>query len=53
MVASLACDVTAQRARDVGTTSKFSLEQRNDLISTQFRCCINVMCPQGEIITQT
>ena len=37
------------RALDVGTTSKRSVEQRNDLISTKFRCCPNVMCPLGSV----
>ena len=36
----------SQPALDVGTTSKFNLEQRNDLISTKFRRC-SVMCPLG------
>ena len=29
------------QARDVGTTSKFSYEQCNDLISNKFRRCAN------------
>ena len=40
--------VTAQRALDVETTLKFSLEQRNDPIYTKFRRCSNVMYPLGE-----
>ena len=39
--------LTAKRAIDVGTTLKSSLEQRNDIISTKFRRCSNVMCPLG------
>ena len=31
----------------VGTTSKFSLERRHDLISTTFQRCSNVRCPLG------
>ena len=36
-----------QRALDVEITSKFSLEQRNDLLSTRFRRCSIVQCPFG------
>ena len=31
----------------VGSTLKFSLEQRHDVISTTFQRCFNVRCPQG------
>ena len=36
-----ACLLQSQRAHDVGITSKFSLEQCNNLISTTFQCCSN------------
>ena len=38
---------TIQRALYIGTTSKFSLKQRHDLISTTFQRCSNVRCPLG------
>ena len=31
----------------VGTTSKFSLEHRHDVISSKLRRCSNVICPLG------
>ena len=31
----------------VGSTLKFSLEQRHDVISTTFQRCSNVRCPLG------
>ena len=31
----------------VGSTLKFSLEQRHDVISTTFQHCSNVRCPLG------
>ena len=31
----------------IGTTSKFSLEQRHDLISSTFQRCANGRCPLG------
>ena len=37
----------AQRAHDVGTTSKFSLEQRYDLISTINFDVFPTSCPAG------
>ena len=40
-----------QRALYVETTSKFSLEQRHDLISTTFQRCSNVRCPLGRDAT--
>ena len=36
-----------QRALYVGTTIKFSLEQRNALISTKFQHCSSVKCLLG------
>ena len=36
-----------QRALDVGIMLKFSLDQRNDIISITFRHCSNVLCPLG------
>ena len=38
---------STQQALYVGTTLKFSLEQRHDQISTKFQCCSNVRCPLG------
>ena len=32
----------------VGSTLKFSLEQRHDVISTTFQRCSNVRCPLGK-----
>ena len=37
------------RALYVGSTSKFSSEQRHDLISTTFQRCSNVRCPLGYV----
>ena len=37
-----------QRALYVGTTSKFSLKQRHDLISITFQRCSNVRCLRGQ-----
>ena len=39
---------TALRALYVGSTSKFSLEQCHDIISTTFQRCSNVRCPLGK-----
>ena len=38
---------TSQRALDIGTTSISSLEQRNNLISINFRRCSNNHVPAG------
>ena len=40
-----------QRALYVETMSKFSFEQRHDLISTTFQRCSNVRCPLGRDAT--
>ena len=37
------------RALHFGSTSKFSSEQRHDLISTTFQRCSNVRCPLGSV----
>ena len=39
-------DITL-RALYIGSTSKVSLEQRHNLISTTFQRCSNVRCPLG------
>ena len=39
--------VHTQQALYVGKTSKFSLEQRHDVISSKLRRCSNVICPLG------
>ena len=41
----------AQRAIDVGSTSKFSLNQRSNLISTLFIHYFNVRCPLGGFVS--
>ena len=39
--------VPTLRVLYIGTTSKFSLDQRHNLISTTFQHCSNVRCPLG------
>ena len=46
-VFSLSLFKDTQRALHIGTTSKLSLEQHTDLISTKFRYWCNVLCLLG------
>ena len=43
----LYCLWLSLRALHIGSTSKFSSEQRHDLISTTFQCCSNARLPLG------
>ena len=42
-----------QQALYVGTTSKFSLKQRHDVISSKLRRCSNVIWPLGSFFIDT
>ena len=41
-------EIITLHALYVGSTLKFSLEQRHDVISTTFQRCSNVRCPLGK-----